>query len=90
MSDHEDLADRLDDDAKRLEHESEQLAEQGESARTKIEQAQQDEFTPAPLGQHDPAHREAPEGEGEGADTSESQGMDPERLGEPPSGDEQA
>jgi hypothetical protein len=89
MSDHEELADRLEEDADRLQHESDQLGEQGESARAAAEEAQQDEYTPAPLGEKDPAYRESPEGEGEGPDAGDGgeDAFDPEDLGAPPQED---
>lgn len=88
MSDHDSLADDLEQEADRLEEQSEQLGKQGESARAATEQAQQDEFTPAPMGERDPAHRESPEGEGEEAAAGEGgSDFDPEDLGVPPQGD---
>ena len=89
MSDHEELADRLEEDADRLQHESDQLSEQGESARAAAEEAQQDEYTPAPLGEKDPAHRESPEGEGEVSNAGDGgdDDFDPEDLGVPPQND---
>lgn len=91
MSDHEELADDLEREADRLEHESEQLGEQGESARAAAEQAHSDEYTPEPLGEKDPAHRESPEGEDEGevSDAGEDgSDFDPEDLGVPPQSDD--
>ena len=83
MSDHDELADQLEEEADRLEHESDQLERQGQSVRDAAERAQEDEYTPAPMGEDDPAHREAPEGEGEDAD-GDGADFDPEDLGVPP------
>ncbi len=82
MSDHDELADRLEQDAERLQHESDRLEQQGESARSAVEQAQQDEYTPAPLGEDDPAYREPSEAERKAAEEQANQPPPPSTPGE--------
>lgn len=82
MSDHDELADELEREADRLEHESDRLGEQGESAREGVEQAQADEYVPAPMGDEDPAHREPSAAQREAAEEEANQPLPPSTPGD--------
>jgi hypothetical protein len=90
--DHEDLADEQEELVERMEHESERVGENAESAQSKFDQAHSDEMVPEPLGDEDPARREGERlGEGEEPVTAAPANIDDEaREGEEKSGDDLA
>ena len=65
MSEHDEIADKREAELNYMEAESDRNVDRAEEARDALEQAGRDELVPTALGEHDPAHREAPEGEGE-------------------------
>jgi hypothetical protein len=78
MTDHEDLADEQEELVERMDRESERLGESTDTARDRLEQANNDGLVPHSLGREDPAYREpAPsdeEGDHEGDDLAAAAG----------------
>ncbi len=61
MSEHDELADRREQEANYLEAAAERNEDLAEEARDALDEAQQDEFTPAALGPDDPGGRDEDE-----------------------------
>jgi hypothetical protein len=73
MSDHNELADQREEEADKLERESERIGEGTDAARDAVKRSQQDELVPAPLGEDDPARREGERVPGDDAPPAEDE-----------------
>jgi len=58
MSDHRELADQRDNEADRMERESERVAEGADESRSKLRAAQGDQLIPEAMGEDDPGQRD--------------------------------